>query len=231
MVYCLYYIYVYNLRVKSSVEKITLSYRFMVSLSCYTKERYLPWKELFRVWVYHTFHWFTIRLWWILLKLFYATLNPVSIPYTKVCKTYRMYFSGTETADWSILLPFLVKTYAKARLLPEGRGAKAIGTDGRRARPPESIRSSPRHWNTYGIVLYSNGDIAEYYDSLCRKGKFQPAPLSEDTFQRKGVRSSCYALSEEIFFRLLEKQPELRITQIIQEQQDESGTYWVSWVS
>ena len=33
------------------------------------------------------------------------------------------------------------------------------------------------------------------------------------------------------FFRLLGKQPELRITQIIQEQQDESGTYWGSWAS
>ena len=32
-------------------------------------------------------------------------------------------------------------------------------------------------------------------------------------------------------FRLLGKQPELRITQIIQEQQDESGTYWGSWAS
>ena len=37
-----------------------------------------PRKELFHVWVYHTFQWFTIRLWWILLKLFYAALNPVS---------------------------------------------------------------------------------------------------------------------------------------------------------
>lgn len=33
------------------------------------------------------------------------------------------------------------------------------------------------------------------------------------------------------FFRLLGKQPELRITQIIQKQQDESGTYWGSWAS
>ena len=33
------------------------------------------------------------------------------------------------------------------------------------------------------------------------------------------------------FFRLLGKQPELRITQIIQEQQDEPGTCWGSWVS
>ncbi len=34
-----------------------------------------------------------------------------------------------------------------------------------------------------------------------------------------------------IFFRLLGKQPELYITQIIQEQQDESGAYWGSWAS
>ena len=33
------------------------------------------------------------------------------------------------------------------------------------------------------------------------------------------------------FFLFMEKQPELRITQIIQEQQDTSGTYWGYWVS
>lgn len=33
------------------------------------------------------------------------------------------------------------------------------------------------------------------------------------------------------FFLFMEKQPELRITQIIQGQQDTSGTYWGSWVS
>lgn len=33
------------------------------------------------------------------------------------------------------------------------------------------------------------------------------------------------------FFHLLGKRPELRINQIIQEQQDESGIYWDSWAS
>ena len=111
-----------------------------------------------------------------------------------------MHIPGAEAAGWGILLPLLVKTYAKAELLPEGRGAHAIGAGGRWARPEESIGSSPRHRNAYGIVLYSNGDTAKPYYPLNWKSKFQPALLSEDTFQGKGVGSSYYALSAETFF-------------------------------
>jgi hypothetical protein len=46
------------------------------------------------------------------------------------------------------------------------------------------------------------------------------------------IRLYSYQFRIECTFReLLGKQPELRITQIIQEQQDESGTYWGSWAS
>ena len=34
----------------------------------------------------------------------------------------RMHLPGTETAGWRILLSFLVKAYAKIKLLPEKRG-------------------------------------------------------------------------------------------------------------
>ena len=42
-----------------------------------------------------------------------------------------MHFPGAEAADRRILLPLLVKTYAKAGLLPEEGGARAIGKGGR----------------------------------------------------------------------------------------------------
>lgn len=62
-------------------------------------------------------------------------------------------------------------------------------------------------------------------------GKYQSAPILENTFQRKSIRIRPYAPFPEIFFRLLGKQPELHITQIIQEQQDESEIYGSSLAS
>ena len=62
------------------------------------------------------------------------------------------------------------------------------------------------HRNAYGIVLHCNGNPAEHFYLLYRK-----------------VRKH--------FFRLLGQSPELRITQIIQKQQNESGIYWDSLAS
>lgn len=59
--------------------------------------------------------------------------------YTKVCKTDRMHLPEAEAAGWGILLPLLVKAYAKAVLLPKERGAHAIGTGGRGARRPAPL--------------------------------------------------------------------------------------------
>ncbi len=40
----------------------------------------------------------------------------------------RIYVQGTKTADWSILLPFLVEIHAENKLLPEKRETCTHGT-------------------------------------------------------------------------------------------------------
>ena len=78
-------------------------------------------------------------------------------------------------------------------------------------------------------VLVCDGDTAERFHPFCQRVPPWADTLPEDAFQAADVRSRCHALSAETFFGLLGKRPELRITQIIQEQQNESGTYWGSW--
>ena len=43
----------------------------------------------------------------------------------------RMHLPGTEAAGWRVLLPLLVKVYAKTELLPEERGSDTPGACGR----------------------------------------------------------------------------------------------------
>ena len=142
-----------------------------------------------------------------------------------------MHFPGTETADWCILLLFLVKAHAKTELLQEERGTVAPEMCGRGKVPQKNTGSCARHRNAYGIVLHCNGNPAEHFYLLYQKGKFRPAALPKNTFERKGIGSHCHGLSAETFFPPLGQSPELRITQIIQKQQNESGIYWDSLAS
>ena len=69
--------------------------------------------------------------------------------------------------------------------------------------------------------------------SICFIGESSPGQLR---YQRTPSRARVSEVAvmhylRKYFFCLLGKQPELRITQIIREQQDESGTYWGSWAS
>ncbi len=130
----------------------------------------------------------------------------VHYPALQLSFSDRMHFPGTETADWCILLSFLVKAHAKTELLQEERGTVAPGMCGRGKVPQKNTGSCARHRNAYGIVLHCNGNPAEHFYLLYRK-----------------VRKH--------FFRLLGQSPELRITQIIQKQQNESGIYWDSLAS
>lgn len=57
----------------------------------------------------------------------------------------RIYVQGAKTADWGILLPFLVKIYAENKLLPEKRESCTHGTCNRRKAPQKSAGSCPRH--------------------------------------------------------------------------------------
>ena len=69
--------------------------------------------------------------------------------------------------------------------------------------------------------------------SICFIGKLHPSLIRYQRTPSKGRVSEaavmCYLRKH--FFRLLGKQPELRITRIIQEQQDTSGICGDSWAS
>ena len=64
-------------------------------------------------------------------------------------------------------------------------------------------------------------------------GEFHPGQIRYQRTPSRGRMSEAAVMHylRKHFFRLLGKQPELCITQIIQEQQDESGTYWGSRAS
>ena len=64
-------------------------------------------------------------------------------------------------------------------------------------------------------------------------GEFRPGQIRYQRTPSRGRVSEAAVMHylRKHFLRLLGKQPELRITQIIQEQQDKSGTYWGSWAS
>ncbi len=124
----------------------------------------------------------------------------VHYPALQLSFSDRMHFPGTETADWCILLSFLVKAHAKTELLQEERGTVAPGMCGRGKVPQKNTGSCARHRNAYGIVLHCNGNPAEHFYLLYRKGKFRPAALPKNTFERKGIGSHCHELSAETFF-------------------------------
>lgn len=143
----------------------------------------------------------------------------------------RMYVSGTEAANWSILLSFLVKAYAKTELLPENRRARPSGASGRRKKPPEYTESGPGYRNAYGAFVYCQGILQSI--SICSLGKLSSDQLRYQRTPSKGRVSEAALMVHlrKYFFLFMEKQPELRITQIIREQQDKSGTYWDSLAS
>ena len=69
--------------------------------------------------------------------------------------------------------------------------------------------------------------------SICFAGQFSSSQVRYQRTPSKNRISEAAVMHylRKYFFHLLGKQPELRITQIIQEQQDESRTFWGSWAS
>lgn len=69
--------------------------------------------------------------------------------------------------------------------------------------------------------------------SVSSLGKLSSDQLRYQRTPSKGRVSEAALMSylRKYFFLFMEKQPELHITQIIQKQQDASGTYWNSWAS
>ena len=142
-----------------------------------------------------------------------------------------MHISGAEAANWSVLLSFPVKIYAKAKLLSEGWGACPLdGVKDERSQRLilKAIRATEMHMAQsciamgilQGISIHSVGKLTS--DQL----RYQRTPS-----RGRVSEGALMAHLRKYFFLFMEKQPELYITQIIQEQQDTSGIYWDSLAS
>ena len=87
----------------------------------------------------------------------------------------------------------------------------------------EAIRATEIHMSLSCIAMGILQGL-----SICFIGEIRPGQLRYQRTPSRGRVSEAAIMDylRKHFFRLLGKQPELRITQIIQEQQDESGIYW-----
>ena len=85
----------------------------------------------------------------------------------------------------------------------------------------KSAGDSTCHRNAHDAALHCDGDLPEPAVNLVY-GKGQPgaAAIPEGSVEREDIRGYGNGLSEETFFRFLDQSPESRITQIIQEQQE-----------
>ncbi len=100
--------------------------------------------------------------------------------------------AGSASAYKNGFLLYKLKHYLHSTVAP--------GMCGRGKVPQKNTGSCTRHRNAYGIVLHCNGNPAEHFYLLYRKGKFRPAALPKNTFERKGIGSHCHELSAETFF-------------------------------
>ena len=111
-----------------------------------------------------------------------------------------MHISGAEAANWSVLLSFLVKIYAKAKLLSEGWGAWPSGLGERRKKPEAYSESDPGNGNAHGPVLYRYGNTPGDIHSFGWKTDLGSAALPKNAFPGKGIRRRAYGSLAEIFF-------------------------------
>ena len=112
----------------------------------------------------------------------------------------RIYVQRAETANGSILLPFLVKIYAKTELLQEERGTNTPGTSGNREGPQINPGSGTCHGNAHSPILHSNGIAPESFHPLYAESQIQPAPLPENAVKGTCVGRHPHALFPETFF-------------------------------
>ena len=92
----------------------------------------------------------------------------------------------------------------------------------------EAVRATEMHMALSCIAMGILQGLSVSYT-----GEISPGQLRYQRTPARGRVSEAAVMHylRKYFFCLLGRQPELRITQIIQEQQDESGTYWGSWAS
>lgn len=75
--------------------------------------------------------------------------------------------------------------------------------------------------NAYGIVLYSDGNRSVSVTADRGKTLYGTDPLSTYPVKRKRVGRCHDVLSSKKYFRFMGQKPELRITRLIQEMQDQ----------
>lgn len=142
-----------------------------------------------------------------------------------------MYISGVEAADRGLLLPFLVKVHAETKLLLQKRGAICFGTGEIREEPEkklEALRAIEMHMVLSCIAMGVLQSLSINLTGMVNSNQlcYQRTPSRE----RVSEGAVMYYFRKH-FFRLLGENPELCITRIIQEQQNESGIYWYSLAS
>lgn len=77
----------------------------------------------------------------------------------------------------------------------------------------------------HGNILHCNGNPAVPFDLLCQDSVIRPVALPRDACKEDKIGSGVHVLPAETFSPLTEKQPQLRITQVICKHQDKSEIY------
>lgn len=125
---------------------------------------------------------------------------------------------------WSKHMPKLSYYQKKDEPSPLER----VGNEKSRRKVLETVRAIEMHMALSCIAMGILQSV-----SIRFAGEFHPGQIRYQRTPSRGRMSEAAVMHylRKHFFRLLGKQPELCITQIIQEQQDESGTYWGSRAS
>ena len=125
---------------------------------------------------------------------------------------------------WSKHMPKLSYYQKKEEPSPLER----VGNEKSRRKVLETVRAIEMHMALSCIAMGILQSV-----SIRFAGEFHPGQIRYQRTPSRGRMSEAAVMHylRKHFFRLLGKQPELCITQIIQEQQDESGTYWGSRAS
>lgn len=142
-----------------------------------------------------------------------------------------MYVSGVKTADRGILLPLLDKSHAKAVPLPKERYPfllEQMEGEKERRNILMAARATEMHMALSCIAMGILQSI-----SVCSLGKVSSVHLRYQGTPSRGRVSEATLMAHlrKYFFMFMERQPELRITQIIREKQATSRTYGDSLAS
>lgn len=117
--------------------------------------------------------------------IYYSTLQ---LPFSD-----QMHFSKTKTVSWCILLSFLVKVYAKDKLLSEKREKHFPQNEQKEKCPTKKYWQLYIYRNAYDRVLHCNGNPIKYFYPIYLE---RLVPINSDTrehHQKKGGQNpqSC----------------------------------------